>query len=92
MLAFIDYLETENIIRNLRGFYKTNETNYEESNIFDKIIDKVKKFESINKNGETQTNINFIPIDLDIFGSLYEDILTHKRKKNLGEFFEINNI
>jgi len=74
MLNFIDYLNKESIIRNLKNHYKRCIDNqYEES--------------FLNNMMENLNLLNKIDLEYDIFSYLYESTQNPKEKKELGEYY-----
>ncbi len=74
MLDFIDYLNKESIIRNLKNSYKSGIDQYNEEGFIYKVI-------------ENLSLLNKIKLHYDLFISLYENLRSHKEKKKLGEFY-----
>ncbi|NVM37320.1 MAG: N-6 DNA methylase [Candidatus Lokiarchaeota archaeon] len=87
MLDFIDYLKKENIIENLKQYYKFSFRDNSEEVFLEKIYENLnllKKNKANEKNGKTVITEN---LEFDIISSLYEYTLNHKKKKKLGEFY-----
>ncbi|MFX0155760.1 MAG: Eco57I restriction-modification methylase domain-containing protein [Candidatus Hodarchaeota archaeon] len=74
MQDFIDYLNKENIIQNLKNYYKNDIDSQIEDNLTNKVI-------------ENLSLINNIDFSHDIFINIYNHMRNHEEKKALGEFY-----
>jgi hypothetical protein len=74
MQDFIDYLKNEEIISNLKKYYKKDIDSHNNEIFLNNLIQKLKLLENFDLN-------------YDLISSLYENVRNHKEKKKLGEFY-----
>ncbi len=87
MQDFIDYLEKENIIRNLKQFYKVGLNNHDSNFILNSIIENLDSFNNANNAIKNNISSDLSNFNFDIFSNIYEKTRKHKEKKKLGEFY-----
>ena len=85
MREFIDFLKNKGIIQRLKKVYKLDQTNSEESDFFDAIIEI---FVHLGNNRDFGYYNNFKEErGTDIIGNIYESKISNTQKKRLGEFY-----
>lgn len=87
MQDFIKYLKKEKIIENLNFFYKESSTTQANQLILNKLLENLISLENIKVKETTRVNNNLNSLEYDIFSKLYENTLSHKEKKKMGEFY-----
>ena len=87
MNDFVEYLRKEKILENLFNIYKENIKNDTHKYILEKIIKNVKDLKIFREVFAKSNEFSQISSDFDIFGSSYEDLVNHKERKILGEFY-----
>lgn len=87
MNEFVEYLRKEKILENLFNIYKENIKNDTYKYILEKIIENIENLKIFREVFAKSNEINQPRSDFDIFGSSYEDLVNHKERKLLGEFY-----
>jgi adenine-specific DNA-methyltransferase len=75
MFAFIKFLNKYNVLENLKDYYLKEENLYKESEILDNLSHCLSDFETKELK------------DLDLIASIYQNDVTYKERKKLGEFY-----
>ena len=87
MNEFVEYLKKEKIIENLYNIYEEKIKSNTHKCILEKIIKNVKNFKILREDFAKSNEISQLRSNFDIFGRLYEDLVNHKERKLLGEFY-----
>ncbi len=87
MRDFIDYLEKQNVIRNLKQYYKFGLNTHYDIEILNRITESLAPYNNVNQSIIDNSSSDLNNIDLDIFSTIYEKTRSHKEKKKLGEFY-----
>ncbi|MFX1593069.1 MAG: Eco57I restriction-modification methylase domain-containing protein [Promethearchaeota archaeon] len=87
MQDFIDYLEKENVIRNLAQFYKVDLNGHFNGVFLNKIIESLSSLNNGEMKMKDSISSDLDILNLDLFSKLYERTRIHKEKKKFGEFY-----
>ncbi len=87
MQDFIDYLEKEKIIRNLRKFYKVGFNEHNSHIFLNNIIENLITFNNGEKTIKDTTSSEYYNINFDLISRIYEKARNRREKKELGEFY-----
>jgi len=87
MQDFIDYLEKENIIRNLKQFYKVGFKEHKNHIFLHRIIENLNSFDNGEKTIKDTIFSEYYKLNFDLISRIYEKARNHKEKKEFGEFY-----
>ena len=87
MQDFIDYLEKENVIGNLKQFHKVSLNNHNGDVFLNRIIESLGSFNNAENTIKDSISFDLYDINFDVFSKIYEKTRNHKEKKKLGEFY-----
>ncbi|MFX1572400.1 MAG: Eco57I restriction-modification methylase domain-containing protein [Promethearchaeota archaeon] len=87
MSEFVEYLKKEKILENLLNIYKENIKVETHKYIIEKVINDIENFKIIRKGFTRFNEFNQLYSDFEIFRSSYENLVSHKERKILGEFY-----
>ncbi|MFX1312908.1 MAG: Eco57I restriction-modification methylase domain-containing protein [Promethearchaeota archaeon] len=87
MDEFIKYLRMEKIFEKLFKIYEKNFRTNTHKDLLEKINKRIENLRSFKENFSVSYESSQPSSDFDIIGNLYEDLVNHKDRKILGEFY-----
>ncbi len=87
MQDFIEYLEKENIINNIKNCYKNPQLNKDDEIFLNKLIQNLTFIINLKDINNNQSHLSLNAQKFDIFSNLYAKSRNHRNKKKLGEFY-----
>ena len=87
MQDFINYLKKENVIRDLKQFYKVDTDSYNQITFLDRIIEHLNILNDFILIGKNKNIYNLDTLSFDLISKIYERTRNHEEKKKLGEFY-----